>query len=274
MNTKAQSNLAPVVITATTLPEAYALIVAHIASHPGNTISPLSLTISNTNATELIGNDKTVKNSLDTVLHARDDLDIETVAFTIFPERYHRIADDRADFFDIYKDVFPRLQALDQRNKRGLYFQRLTMWGSGPCDGNQLEWIIQQYNKRTGVRASMFQASIFDPSKDHTASALIGFPCLQHISFVPKNGELVMNAFYATQTLLRKAYGNYLGLLRLGGFMANEMNLEFTRLNVFVGVAKLDEIGKTTAEFEPVLESAKYLLDNNYPPSAIALATT
>ena len=53
-----------------------------------------------------------------------------------------------------------------------------------------------------------------------------------------------MNAFYATQQLFDKAYGNYLGLARLAGFMAREMGLDMTHLTCFVGVAKLERIGK------------------------------
>lgn len=251
---------APVLIEASSLSEGYARIVLQICDHPGNTISPLCLTIASTGPGTMLVEDPPLRQALDGILKARSELDTETVAFTIFPDRYHRLSDNRQDFFEQYRDVFPRIRALDQRNSRGLYFQRLIMFGAGPYDGNQLEWIIRQYLARKGVRDSMFQAAIFDPGQDHTASAQLGFPCLQHVSFVPEDGGLVLNAFYATQQLLRKAYGNYLGLIRLGTFMAEEMGLEFTRLNVFVGVAKLDEIGKTTPEFAPVVAAARQLV--------------
>jgi len=90
----------------------------------------------------------------------------------------------------------------------------------------------------------MFQASIFDPGRDHDGIAQLPFPCLQHVSFVPQGETLTLNAFYATQQLLNKAYGNYLGLCRLGNFMAHEMGLTFSKMNCFIGVAKLDHIGK------------------------------
>ncbi len=54
-----------------------------------------------------------------------------------------------------------------------------------------------------------------------------------------------MNAFYATQQVFDKAYGNYLGLAQLGAFMAGEMGIPFARLNVMIGVAKLERITKT-----------------------------
>ena len=112
--------------------------------------------------------------------------------------------------------------------------------GRGP---NQLEWILKEYNHHPKARrASKFQATTFDPTRDYTSSGQLEFPCLQQISFVFEDGGLQLNAFYATQQLARKAYGNYLGLSHLGAFMAGQMELRFEQLNVFVGVAKMDVI--------------------------------
>ena len=39
----------------------------------------------------------------------------------------------------------PALAGDEQKaNGRGLYFERMVMYGRGPCDGNQLEWILSQ----------------------------------------------------------------------------------------------------------------------------------
>ena len=250
---------APTLIKASSLSEGYARIVAHIANNPGDTISPLILTIANASAEEMINKDCELQAALSALLANRGDTNIETVAFTIFPERYRRISSDRKEFFQSYIDAYPRLRAADRRNSNGLYFQRLVMWKDDE-ETNQLEWIIKRYTERSGVRESMFQAAVFDPERDHSRTAQQGFPCMQHISFTPRGGELALNAFYATQKVLRKAYGNYLGLIRLGNFMAQEMGLEFKSLNVFVGAAKLDEIGKTTPEFKATLDAAKKVL--------------
>ena len=93
----------------------------------------------------------------------------------------------------------------------------------------------------------MFQACVFDPVRDHTGAAQQPFPCLQHISLVPdeRNGTLSLNAFYATQQLFTKAYGNWLGLARLGTFLAYEMRLQFDRLTCFAGIEKVDTHGLT-----------------------------
>ena len=98
---------------------------------------------------------------------------------------------------------------------RGPYFERMVKYGRGPRNGNQLEWILSQYGSRSGVRRSLLQAATFDPGRDHVACAQLGFPCLQQVSFEPTEVGLVVNAFYATQQIIDKAYGNYLGLAPL-----------------------------------------------------------
>ena len=152
---------------------------------------------------------KAIRETLDQHLVSRGRHDIDTVAWTIFPEElWQRSRRDRKLFFERYRDVYPRYRAMNPAlNSRGLYFGRLVDFGSGPCDGNQLEWIISNFNSRRGVRRSMLQAAVFDPAMDHVRQAQLGFPCLQQVQFVPSGESLSINAFYATQQLFDKAYG-------------------------------------------------------------------
>lgn len=107
------------------------------------------------------------------------------------------------------------------------------------------------------MRRSMFQASVFDPARDHVADAQLQFPCLQHVSFEPTTQGLVINAFYATQQLFVKAYGNYLGIAQLGAFMAHEMKTKLLRMNVVVGIAKFERISKSDADLKPLIAAAR-----------------
>jgi thymidylate synthase len=231
--------------------------VSYVIDHPGHEISPLIVSITGFDKDGLISEDATVRVKLDTLLAETEKWDVETVAFTIFPESLREIAgSDRAVLFKLFRDSFPRYQAMSRiTNRRGWYFERLTMYGGGPNDGNQLEYIITEYKRRPSVRRSMLQASIFDPARDHVRDAQLVFPCLQHVSFVPVGHSLIVNAFYATQQLFDKAYGNYLGLSRLGRFMAAEMGLTMARLNVFIGVAKLERINKTDSRLRAIVDS-------------------
>jgi len=106
---------------------------------------------------------------------------------------------------------------------------------------NQLEEVIAAYEARKGARRSLLQVATFFPHVDHSRSAQRGFPCLQHVTFTPtKEGGLNVNAFYASQYLCERGYGNYLGLARLGKFVAHELKLPLHRLTCLIGVAELE----------------------------------
>lgn len=255
-------NPEPLLITAKSVSEAYSRILLHILAHPGNEIAPLVLSVDGFDQGYDIPENSRVRGALDALLKAKKKSVVEDVAFTIFPQQLWTMAQGaRENLFKYYKMAFPFYRKQNARlNGRGLYFERLVMYGRGPCDGNQLEWILSQHESRPGVRRSMWQAATFDPERDHSATAQLGFPCLQHVSFVPTKAGLVTNAFYATQQLFDKAYGNYLGLAQLAAFMAHEMNLPLARLNVTVGVAKLERISKTDVAMGPLIDAAKACL--------------
>jgi hypothetical protein len=255
------SNSSPLLIDENNLSHAWAKAFLHIIDNPGKEISPLVVSITGFN--DGIPNEDTdIRQSLDNCLAAEGEQTIDTVANTIFPHSLWRHSKDgRKELFERYLKIFPRIKAVElNKNKRGIYFERLIAFGSGPNDGNQLEYIISKYKDRPAVRRSMFQASIFDPGRDHVGSAQLPFPCLQHISFVPHKNNLTMNAFYATQQVFNKAYGNYLGLCRLGNFMAHEMDLKFSRMNCFIGVAKLDNITKSSDTLAPVIKVCRKVI--------------
>src|SRR3546814_10194665 len=47
---------------------------------------------------------------------------------------------DRAKLFEFYKMAFPFYRAQNPKaNGKGLYFERLMMYGRGPCDGRSEE---------------------------------------------------------------------------------------------------------------------------------------
>ncbi|WP_296097874.1 thymidylate synthase [uncultured Agrobacterium sp.] len=244
----------PFIVTETSVSRAYAKILLRVTQGSGKEVSPLVLSIS-----EFESEDNRLRDALDILLQSKGKCVVEDVAYTIFPERLWLMAQgDRAKLFSFYKMAFPAYQAMNRTaNGRGLYFERMMMYGRGPCDGNQLEYVISQYDGRDGVRDSMMQVTTFDPERDHTPSAQLGFPCLQHVTFVPTKSGLVLNAFYATQQIFDKAYGNYLGLKQLGEFMAFQLKMPFVRLNVTVGVAKLERISKTDAGLKPVIAAAE-----------------
>jgi len=252
--------MTPLFITSENLSAAWSRVYLHILDHPGKEVSPLIVSITGFKESGDAIEDPEVRKALDAVLADEEAVNVEDAAFTIFPQSLWRLAKgDRKRLFQIYRDwAFPAYKQSNRKlNGRGLYFERLVAYGRGPEDGNQLEWILQQYGHKASIRRSMLQASIFDPARDHVAQAQLGFPCLQHVSFLPSKEGLSMNAFYATQQLLFRAYGNFLGLTQLGAFMAQEMGMPFIQLNVTAGVEKLEGLPKTSPKLDKLTAAAR-----------------
>ncbi len=266
----------PLVIDDTNLSRAWARLLLQVLDGAGTEVAPIILSLSGFAQNGQAVEDPAVRRALDQLLVRKGHIVVDNVAFTIFPQRLWEMSrGDRTRLFALYSATFPRWQAINRKaNGRGLYFERMVMYGRGPGEGNQLEWILSQFNLRKGVRRSMFQATIFDPGRDHVASAQLGFPCLQQVSFEPTATGLVTNAFYATQQTFDKAYGNYLGLVQLGAFMAREMGMPLARLNVMVGIAKLERINKSDADLVPLVAAARALVSPPTPPAPRAPVST
>ena len=182
---------------------------------------------------------------------------IETIAGTIFPYSIWRWAKgDRAKFFSAYIQGIDRILRC-QGNCNGVYFARMVAFPDQSGNTiNQLEQVISTWNGGNH-RHSALQAAVFNPFRDLTDQRQRGFPCLQQLAFYPEgtNGVdgLSVVAFYANQNLIEKGYGNYLGLYRLGEFIAHEMGL---RLSKVVCVASASKLGK-----EPKIKSSKLVND-------------
>lgn len=234
----------PVLIEENNLSKAWCKVLQHIIDKSGNEITPLVLTLSD------FDEDSTMKNELnkDMAIHQLDSIDI--VSETIFPQSLYLFnKSNRHELFRLYlENVLPRLKKIDQRNSAGTYFERLIAFGDS--QKNQLEIIIDSLSEDSKIkRRSKSQAAIFDPLKDHKNGVFQSFPCLQHVSFYKsENGGLIINSFYAMQYLYQRAYGNWLGLINLGKFVAKETGLVLERFNCFVGVEKLDHLTKAQAK--------------------------
>ena len=154
--------------------------------------------------------------------------------------------------------MLPRLRQRDRRNQYGTYFERMiafhgVKWRDGkmePATVNQLERVIADWTRPRAhhkrPRHSALQIACFDPPKDLTGQSVRGFPCLQQVSVAyDDQGCLALSAFYPTQYIYDRAYGNYLGLCTLGRFLSDAMGLRFVRFNCFIAHPKLGDVEKT-----------------------------
>lgn len=191
-----------------------------------------------------------LENDLNAYLESVSQPHIHTTAGTIFPQS---LAGGNADVFDRFERIWKYIKK-DKRNYKGHYFRRLVAFNERNGEPvNQLKHIIDTYNGIEGVRQPVHRRSAlialtFDPTIDHTAQPMRGFPCLQQICLVPKaEGKVTLNAIYAMQHLADRAYGNYVGLEHLGHFMASKMGLELDEVNCIASVLELGKMKKTFA---------------------------
>jgi hypothetical protein len=213
---------------------------------------PLCVSVTGFDQSGRFYEEPSIRHALDAVLKAEGMQRVETVASTIFPNSMWNPAAPRSELFRRYLSIVPKLKRASTKNKRGLYFER--MLEGGPKDReNQLDFALTTFTSRPGVRRSILQIGIFNPALDHSASALLGFPCLQHVTFAPTAEGLCVNALYANQYLVERAYGNYVGLCWLGRFLAHELEVPLARVTCFAGMAECD-VGKGI--LEPIIAAA------------------
>jgi hypothetical protein len=111
----------------------------------------------------------------------------------------------------------------------------------GPDAFNQLDQVIGTYLDGNRRRSAL-QASVIVPQVDLNGARRLGFPCMHHVAFLANNRRRTLRivGFYPMQYLYERAYGNYLGLIRLGQFMAREMTLELDSMSCVSVVAKME----------------------------------
>lgn len=202
---------------------------------------------------------------------------VRTVANTVFPSALYAdpgrdwspdlaaadvAALDQAaeDLYESYNLMLPGLVKADAGSARGTYFGCLVSWpGKEPGGRNQLaERIAQLRRQRRNV--STFNATDLilegagerpdDPDPvpglqvcRSDQARTMSFPCLVHIDVSVLHGRLSMLAVYRHWHLVRKAYGNLVGLCELQRFLAQQSGFAVGELVVHAGVANTEQSG-------------------------------
>jgi hypothetical protein len=193
--------------------------------------------------------DPSLRFTINTVLRTNGLPSISETASTIFPFKEWLLRGKPAcDKFRTWylEKYLPKHQARVSkvgRRWKNTYFERMINFtGTKERDGkqefatcNQLGHVVSLFLSNSSIRQSALQIGLFDPAKDHTRAPLLGFPCLQQLSFSHNSlGKMSLNAYYPSQYIFERAYGNYLGLCHLGLFVAEQMHLTFVQLNCFI----------------------------------------
>lgn len=231
------------IINGNSIPECWIKALRGIVENPGDEILPAVVHLKlSENQPEYQTN---LESELNVFLKQVDQPSVSTTANTIFPES---LSHGKVSIYERFEKIWPLVKH-DTKNRNGHYFRRLMAYDEKSGKPvNQLEHIVDIYKKGTKRRSALI-AITFDPTLDHTAQRQRGFPCLQQVCFLPREGgSLSLNAIYAMQYLTDRAYGNYLGLARLGNFMAKEMGLELTEICCIASVLKLGAMTKENAK--------------------------
>lgn len=167
---------------------------------------------------------------------------VSTVANTIFPAAFYQPDGDdpRARLYELHGKA-QRIQDRMGRDSDN-YFNRLVAYPVADSEPfNQLEYIVDRLinqrkprkGGRGGALSSAYEVGLTAPSgADLRVQApgqdrnTMGFPCLSHISFTLEHDRLSLAALYRNQYFVARAYGNYLGLARIGAFVASEVGVE------------------------------------------------
>jgi hypothetical protein len=219
--------------------------------------------------------DMRIREALDSELERRPETNsVDVSAMVIFPYKpWIRQGRPPCEEFSKWclEKYIPRLKALNSHNRRGLYFERMMSHeyydSSGRlCQHNQLQYVVDWWRARREdgrrPRRSGLQVTCFNPRQDHNRMPRLEFPCLQQIGLTydcNDSDSLAVNAFYPTQFVVDRAYGNYLGLCHLGTFLAREIGVKLVRMTCFVGCAQLGA-RVTRSSLEPLLDSLQRLL--------------
>lgn len=162
---------------------------------------------------------------------------VSTVANTLFPKAFYRPG--RRNARDRLYELHAKAQSMHSRLREPEnYFDRLVAYpAAGGTPFNQLEYVVDRLinqrkprkDGRIGALSSAYEVGLTVPDGDLRIQApdedrnTMGFPCLSHISFTLEKDLLNLAALYRNQHFIARAYGNYIGLARLGKFIASEV---------------------------------------------------
>lgn len=222
--------------------------------------------------------DDVIAKELDAQLLRHDIPRIDQTALTIVPYekwlREGKISIEQLTEWYL-QSMLPRLKARCSKNSHGTYFERFVAFSGTKLNKkrleyrtvNQLKYITDFWRKKVAgknhsrPRQSALQLACFDPAKDDTGSALCGFPCLQQVSFTyHEAGSLEVTAYYPTQYLFDRAYGNYLGLCQLGHVLAHSLGAKLTRFTCFTA---RPEVGKKKPDRAFINMLRKYVAEKS-----------
>lgn len=183
-----------------------------------------------------------VRVAADELLGALELQPVETVRNTIFPYEWANDVPELSSLADEYVERYSDLRKL-AGSPRGTYFGRMVAYPR--ADGsisNQLLHTVEKIRRSVNEgprRTSTYEINIYSELKD--SGAPLGFPCMSHAAFHLEHDMLHLAAVYRNQDLVRRGYGNYLGLAQLQQYVADITSCTPGELLVLAGHTYIED---------------------------------
>jgi len=198
-----------------------------------------------------------------------DEPTIVTVRNTIFPKSLIARVSSASELPAEYEKGRRSRQKLHTGNSKGRYFERLiALQRSDGQSFNQIAHTIEKLRDvkvaRTRYEIDLTSAvssgdeadddapegvGVYNSVRDAGKPPRGGFPCMSHLAF-QRDGNLVHAvAFYRSQDISQRAYGNYWGIGQLLQYVASEAGREAGTLTVLSGIATLGTSVRNASEF-------------------------
>jgi thymidylate synthase len=174
---------------------------------------------------------------------------IDEVRNTIFPAELAEEFPEPAELAREYLEIYPFVRKLARANSRGTYFGRICAYPrANDSVGSQLEETARKLRAafQGQRRTSVYELNIYSEWKD--ARVVMGFPCMSHMAFHIDEDRLDALATYRNHDLIRKGYGNYLGIAELQRYLAAASGFHPGELVVIAGHADLNLSSAKRAE--------------------------
>ncbi|MGW0192048.1 hypothetical protein [Nonomuraea sp. NPDC003201] len=217
--------------------------------------------------------DEPIRTAVDRLLNDLKQPGIDTVANTIFPAAIAAACSNHKELVERYLRYLPRLRKFPG-NQFGTYFARLIAYPGVKGEVDQVAAVVDRLQKGGRAPFTRYEALIDQPEADGVVDARVTtlqgdesssagrelhdvasvpiytpgkdrtpghFPCLSHCSF-QKDSEARVHllAYYRSQSMVERAYGNYLGLGRLLQYVADQAGLRTGQLTVVAGQARIE----------------------------------
>jgi thymidylate synthase len=173
---------------------------------------------------------------------SREMPDIDTTRNTIFPAAFARRLSGPEELASYYQKRYNRDGIMGFRgNERGTYFGRIVAYPrTDGSIGDQLTDTVRKLRQElagSAPKSSRYEINIYNERLDHNP---MSFPCLAHLSLHLHRQQLHLQAVYRNETLVSRAYGNYLGLAQLAAYVSRSVGILPGELLVTAGHIELD----------------------------------